>query len=394
MSSMETQSLSVVLGKLSNLLIRESDFLLGVEPYIQTIDELLRRKFSEEHTDSTKLKNLIDNIEDAVADLMVISDNRWKKYGFLWYYMSFGGQPQGLFFVMLVMQLIDYYKLVEKLPHIYDQIWSTLVFYSHDFSGLFELSYSCLSVRNTVMFGAITQCEASAAEQLVSPSVRREALCLCHKLGSFQDFLKDVEIEKLRKEEMAWIDEIFYVCCSANNIVNSFLCSLQHRQSNGIWPFKNLIQIIPILNSQKKLLALLSEIKDRIYDIDQRKPRLVLTPVSLSNNVRSLMLACDADQLDRISFDEDIDAITTKLLVQDTRCITISILGVGGIGKTSLAELVYTNRAIVHHFPLRLWVSGTNETETWKSFWELEVVLITIKLSKWLILCLLMNGSS
>ncbi|KAF2322072.1 hypothetical protein GH714_006214 [Hevea brasiliensis] len=59
-----------------------------------------------------------------------------------------------------------------------------------------------------------------------------------------------------------------------------------------------------------------------------------------------------------VSFDEDVDAVITQLLKDDPRCITISIVGIGGIGKTSLAKLIYDSKAIAEHFPCRTWVSG------------------------------------
>ncbi|XP_065867302.1 probable disease resistance RPP8-like protein 4 [Euphorbia lathyris] len=360
---METQNLSAVLGKLSNLLIQESDFLLGVEPHIERVEDLLLEEFSEERTDQGKLNELIHNIEDAITELIITSDNKWKKHAFLLYVMSFGVQSKDLFFVMLVMQMVDYSKLVHKWSNIYEQIWDTLVFFATLCSGKFERNSDGLSVRNTIIFGTITQFEALAAEKQLSPTVEREVLWLCDKFKAFQEFLKDVEIEKLSKEDMLWIDEIFDVCYSAYNAVSSFLCSLQQRKKNKQGPLKKMIKAVPGLISQHELAAKLSQIKDHVYDIADRKPQLVSSPISLSNNIRSLTLASAADQLDMVSFDEDVHAITAKLLVEDIRCITISIVGVAGIGKTSLAKLVYTNDAVVHHFPLRLWVSGTSEVD-------------------------------
>ncbi|XP_065865747.1 probable disease resistance RPP8-like protein 2 [Euphorbia lathyris] len=357
-------NLSTVLEKLSNLLIQQSDFLLGAELYIQKIESMLLPRLSEEDTDQEKLNELIHNIEDAITELIITSENKWKRHTFLLYFMAFGVQPKDLFFVMLVMQLIDHSKLVLKWSDVYNHIFQTFVFYSVPLSGSFERNSDGLSVRNTIIFGTIMQFEALAAEKQLSPTVKREVLWLCDNFKSFQEFLKDVDIEKLSKEDMVWIDQVFDVCFSANNVVSSFLSSVQkRRKKNGQGSLKKMIMAVPNLISKHKLTAKLSHIKDHVCDIADRKPQLISTPVSLSNNVRSLTLASAADQLDRVSFDEDVHAITEKLLVEDASCITISILGVAGIGKTSLAKLVYTNEAIVQHFPLRLWVSGTSEMD-------------------------------
>ncbi|KAF2322075.1 hypothetical protein GH714_006276 [Hevea brasiliensis] len=77
----------------------------------------------------------------------------------------------------------------------------------------------------------------------------------------------------------------------------------------------------------------------------------------------------DIDQIDMVSFDEDVDAVITQLLKDDPRCITISIVGVGGIGKTSLAKLIYDSKAIAEHFPCRTWVSGESERKAVNLSW-------------------------
>ncbi|WCJ41311.1 hypothetical protein M5689_022190 [Euphorbia peplus] len=112
------ENLSTVLGKLSNLLLQESDILLGVEPHIQKVEDQLLQGFSGKIFNKGKLNELIDNIEDAITELIVTSDNRFKKHVFLQYVMAFGVQSKDLFFVMLVMQLIDQVKLDLKWSNI------------------------------------------------------------------------------------------------------------------------------------------------------------------------------------------------------------------------------------------------------------------------------------
>ncbi|XP_034686745.1 disease resistance RPP13-like protein 4 [Vitis riparia] len=49
----------------------------------------------------------------------------------------------------------------------------------------------------------------------------------------------------------------------------------------------------------------------------------------------------------------------TRLLAHDKGFGVITIMGMEGIGKTTLAKLIFNNKAVVDHFPFRVWTSTT-----------------------------------
>eukprot|EP00261_Vitis_vinifera_P019930 XP_010650604.2 PREDICTED: putative disease resistance RPP13-like protein 2 [Vitis vinifera] len=60
---------------------------------------------------------------------------------------------------------------------------------------------------------------------------------------------------------------------------------------------------------------------------------------------------------DIVSFDDDVKEIVARLLTDEKDFFIFSVVGMQGIGKTTLAKLVYNNDAVVDHFPYRAFVS-------------------------------------
>ncbi|KAH6831932.1 hypothetical protein C2S53_012807 [Perilla frutescens var. hirtella] len=62
-----------------------------------------------------------------------------------------------------------------------------------------------------------------------------------------------------------------------------------------------------------------------------------------------------------IGFDEHLKQIMTALAAYESGLQIIPVVGMGGIGKTTLATNVYNNAYIVQHFDVRSWVSISQE---------------------------------
>ncbi|GMN36873.1 hypothetical protein TIFTF001_006363 [Ficus carica] len=75
-----------------------------------------------------------------------------------------------------------------------------------------------------------------------------------------------------------------------------------------------------------------------------------------------------------VGLEEDVDALVSQLTAEsgdeDCSCDVFSIVGMEGIGKTTLAKKVYSHRAILNRFPIRVWVNVPKKCDNKLSFLE------------------------
>ncbi|XP_050207300.2 probable disease resistance RPP8-like protein 2 [Mercurialis annua] len=252
----------------------------------------------------------------------------------------------------------------------------------------------------------------------LKPAVRKQSMWFRDEFRLLQDSLLKVESAEESEEKLAWVEEFWDVCRSAENAIGLFT-DKQHLKK-GSQHFKSLLWTPHKFMSQRKFIQQLDRLKSKVADLSanvlgvvskvikieqgtyvfnrktwKRDSKRFLPPNALqamqvdfdedvnvldediepsSESSSDTTTVAPVDQAEggvdeegvdpnagasaaQVGFDEDADAITAQLLKPDLRCLTVSIVGIKGIGKKSLARLIFHSRAIVHHFPHRIWMS-------------------------------------
>ncbi|RVW91996.1 Disease resistance protein RPM1 [Vitis vinifera] len=106
------------------------------------------------------------------------------------------------------------------------------------------------------------------------------------------------------------------------------------------------------------------EIDDRgmIQKLSISKPQKDAQELGQSRKLKSrapILPQPTTQKPDFASFADDVHAMMTRLLADDKGFGVITIMGMEGIGKTTLAKLIFNNKAVVDHFPFRVWTSTT-----------------------------------
>ncbi|KAL8056606.1 hypothetical protein ABFS82_04G130000 [Erythranthe guttata] len=129
------------------------------------------------------------------------------------------------------------------------------------------------------------------------------------------------------------------------------------------------LQVIDLHRCENSLLTSAKEVSKQRenlgYDALQIRAlmpgllRISVQRASSSSSSRPLLPACGKNSM--VGFDNHMDEIMGALSTNESNLRIISIVGMGGIGKTTLATNVFNNPFIVEHFQLRAWFTVSQE---------------------------------
>ncbi|PNX79175.1 CC-NBS-LRR resistance protein, partial [Trifolium pratense] len=206
-----------------------------------------------------------------------------------------------------------------------------------DFINNKKLNVSLLKQLQTTLLVLQAVLDDAEEKQINNPSVRQWLDGLKDAIYDAEDLLNKISYESLR--------------CKVENTEAS-------NKTNQVWnflssPFKNFYGEI---NSQMKImcdsLQLFAQHKDIIGLQITKTGRVSCRTPSSSVVNHSIMVG-------RI---DDKETIMKMLLSDDNNKLgVVAILGMGGVGKTTLAQMVYNHEKFQEHFDLKAWACVSDD---------------------------------
>ncbi|KAI3884931.1 hypothetical protein MKX03_037867 [Papaver bracteatum] len=229
--------------------------------------------------------------------------------------------------------------------------------------------------------------DALIGETFFLHSVRSQVEKLRDELIRMQCFLKDADAREQQGDEGVrnWIAEIRNIAYDAEDVIDTFMLKvdstcktnkgIKHFLTRNAWMVKNLGHLYrvgyEILAIQARLKAIsdsrvtygIKDLGDRETSSCETNQRMVQHP--LRNRYSHV------EDNEVIGFEEHTKTLLTELMKYDERRCVISIVGVGGLGKTTLAKKVYRHDTIKNRFDCCGWSSISQQLNVQDSLGEI-----------------------
>ncbi|KAH0678427.1 hypothetical protein KY284_019512 [Solanum tuberosum] len=200
-------------------------------------------------------------------------------------------------------------------------------------------------------------------------SLRDEVTWLRNELLFIQSFLKDAELKQCVDHRVQqWVFEI-------NTIANDAVAILETYSFEAGKGVSCLKACACICWKEKKFYNVAEEIqslKQRVMDISRKRDTYGITNINNnsgewpSNQVTTLRRTTSYVDEDHIfvGFKDVVQTLLSELLKEEPRRSVLSIYGMGGLGKTTLARKLYTSPNIASTFPTCAWICVSQEYNT------------------------------
>ncbi|GMY34754.1 putative inactive disease susceptibility protein LOV1 [Fagus crenata] len=329
----------------NNLITQNQDLITGMESEIQFVNlqlfllQAFQKDLEDVELETEMEKAWVDEVEDFIKDIdhainafkeRTDYENRLSPYAYFW------------------IQYLMLQKDIEWINAGFSGLYQGKDTYGFKFIRRQKQSLpfqnnpvpidDTISVVSTINLSVVKTINRYLnREQDIFIDVALEVRPLLNQLNDLCKLFEDPKAtEGVNYSRMAWLEKMRCISLEVKDSINNYINSAEDRKNhlNDTGPRSKLSLEIKRI---KHTISLLNK-STKVYHIEVRQK---------SSSI--------------IGFEEDTHELVSQL-TNNEDCSVNSIVGMQGIGKITLAKIVYNHKSIVNHYPFRAWVSVPQES--------------------------------
>ncbi|KAK3430363.1 hypothetical protein EUGRSUZ_E01908 [Eucalyptus grandis] len=203
-------------------------------------------------------------------------------------------------------------------------------------------------------------------EAIAIYNIENQILELRETLTAIKAVLLDAEVRQAKNALLqVWLDQLQHAFYDAEDVLDELECEALRKQVISRYggvkgKVRRFFSTSNPLMFRAEISHKIKEIRERLSKISTKKDQFNLNMWSVDNGVghtRSRETHSFISNLDVVGRNIDKEKIIEMLMRPDDKNLSVfPIVGIGGLGKTTLAKLVYNDDKVKEQFTLRRWV--------------------------------------
>ncbi|KAJ3679527.1 hypothetical protein LUZ60_017538 [Juncus effusus] len=227
----------------------------------------------------------------------------------------------------------------------------------------------------TIVNGVIGKlCDVLVQQAISLYNIGDQVEAVKRELGWIKCFLRDADSKRKANERVKhWIGEVRDVAYRIEDVIDTFLVEFDcidqsnPRGPNFLYPLKKIKKSLEELPACRKLDEEITKIRETIRDSLDRRNAYGIKDLDEGSEkeirlpARRLVLPAFGD-IEVVGLQYDTENIIKHLVdASISRRLVISIVGPGGLGKTTLAQKAYKSAVDKAYFEFHIWLSISQE---------------------------------
>ncbi|XP_058114481.1 putative disease resistance protein At1g50180 [Magnolia sinica] len=183
-------------------------------------------------------------------------------------------------------------------------------------------------------------------------------------------FLIDADAKQGDERVKNWVGDVRDVAYGAEDVIDTFLFKVAPLRRTGfVGCIKRYAFIFNELIARHQVGSEIESIKNKIRTISESRSTYGIENIgqgagtnSAGRSLQEWRLTSPLSQEpDVVGFEKDMEILVARLMEGESRRCVVSVVGMGGLGKTTLTKKVYNNTRVKSHFESCKWISISQE---------------------------------